>query len=428
MGIAVRHVMGVVLGVALAATLASCGGRTAAQQDPASWSDRLLPPENFRSWSYRLFARKGCPGRCASYFRYRAMGSAEWKHAPATNFVPGSSPRGDGTSVSTDVRGLKNGQEYEYQICAKETADEPACVGPDGTNSSTQRFMTPWRSTFATRDFSEWGDDHSRPDASIYRVESVARAGIPRRPGSSDTNVARFEVTAGDYAVGKVHSKLYKGFVLRGSPMQDWSGGTLLSRRGEEGGTYRAWFYLPADYRMGAPGQSDANVNLFQFKEFWPVGSNDTSSSVQAVAGLSKQARAARWGHPVPGVARDDDTTPLLTVNWSYAERRPAHTAAMRAPLGRWFEIRAEVHPGDRIDWFVDGHPFTTVTQADIAATAPPDANPKTRWSRGVGLSIPRGSGPAAGAGPSENFVFGVGHYGVPGRVWVDEAQFVPFP
>jgi hypothetical protein len=330
------------------------------------------------------------------------------------------------------TRGLRRGIHtfkvkaiYPRQVVKTTAVRAVVRVGgsPPAADSSGS---SPWGSTFATGDFSEWGDSGDRSDAGIYRVEDAAAAGIPARPGSSDTKVARFEVTPAQYSAGHMHSKVYQGFSLKNTLTSGWNGMRPLGDRDAVAGTYRAWFYLPADYKMYAnyPQPENAGVTMFQFKEFWPIAADDTYSMLQTALGLRNALGVKmQYGKTVGGVDPRDQTTPLLCANWQFAERKPGDVGVMKAPLGRWFEVRADVHPGDRTDYFVDGRKLTTITSADLAATAPQDSGKYDRYPRDIGMRMPANQY----GGASTSWVFGVGHYGVPGKLWVDQAGFTPF-
>jgi hypothetical protein len=131
--------------------------------------------------------------------------------------------------------------------------------------------------------------------------------------------------------------------------------------RGQEGGTYRAWYYLPESTHTVLQHNNDAThgwINIFQFKhsnpnmsgpghwnqlpEWWVnIANNDPNHIVLAVS---------HEGNPAYGYRNGPNSSNLPTV-----------------PFGRWFEIRADVRPGNRIDFYLDGQLFESGSQANTS-------------------------------------------------------------
>jgi len=285
------------------------------------------------------------------------------------------------------------------------------------TNPSTSPLA--WTSTFASGNFLEWGDDGRRSDAGTYKVVDAASVGVPARPGSADSKIALFSVNASQYASGNIHSKLYKGFSLKNTITSNWSGTTLLDNRSQVAGTYSAWYYVPANYTM----PTHDFVDIFQFKEFYPIKNNtDTYSIVQTGAWIRRTDDVRQqWPSKTGMIANNASDTPVLTVAWQYSERSPGNVGIATLPLGRWFNISATVYPNEKVVYTLDGKPWTTVTNADLQ-TAPADSDPYSRFSRSVGLQMPANQYGDA----STDWIFGVGHYGGIGALYVDETSFTP--
>ena len=129
----------------------------------------------------------------------------------------------------------------------------------------------------------------------------------------------RASVNTRQRAAGAYAAYLYKVWAVA-APETGWTGDFghpyERMRPGEEGGTYRAWCLLPRSTRRVLRHNNHGRygwVNIFQFKHSNPDGD----------------------GSHLP-----------------------------RVPFGRWFELRADVHPGDRIDFYLDGRRFDTGRQA----------------------------------------------------------------
>lgn len=228
-------------------------------------------------------------------------------------------------------------------------------------------------------------------------------------PPNGSANVARFELTAAQIAAGKVHSKLYKGWDANNARRSD-DAGRRLDRVVDRGsGSYSAWYYLPADYRMNDRGP----VNIFQFKEdysddagasFAGFGSDMQSAlSIWSTEGVKGRAGVYNRSAYDFGVAA---THPILAVDlWhqpAVKPRRGHQPAAVPAPLGRWFNVTAKIYAGDRVEYHVDGRLLDTWYNDEYPVGV--------RYAKAMG------------------WTFGVGHYGGnAGKLWVANVRYTPF-
>lgn len=247
-----------------------------------------------------------------------------------------------------------------------------------GTSSSTG---STWSDSFASGDFSGWswwgqGD----PTYAHRSVIDPTTEGVPRL-GSA--HVARFETTPADVAAGHPHAKIFKSF---GTEL-----GTPQSRPPTDvSGTYSAWYYLPATYKVSPRTW----VNVFQFKEKYRVpGADDTSDPlwwVQFTDAGWAQRTAAAWQENLPGASRPDAPVAMLNRQGNdWKEKR----RFLSVPLARWFEITAVVHQGDRIDFFLDGQSLDTAHASEYPVS-PFHGAAGTEWMWGVGNYSTAANGP----------------------------------
>lgn len=245
-----------------------------------------------------------------------------------------------------------------------------------------------WTSGFEEGDFSEWSW-WVRSDGGTFNVANADNEGIPAH---GESRVAHFEVSPDQYAPRNVHSKLLNNWAIQ-SPETAWhdDAGRPLERlpSNNPSGTYLAWFYLPPDY----VNTSDRWTNLFQFKESYLDAYGNHRQDPQWWINMS---RADAWPSPPTGASGRD---PVLHVNhWfqDYANYRPV---LMPVPRGRWFQVKAVLNQGDRIDWYLDGQRFDTSLNSTY---------PVGTLERSVG------------------WVFGIGHYDGIGKLWADDASYAP--
>lgn len=207
-----------------------------------------------------------------------------------------------------------------------------------------------WHSGFEGGNFREWswwgqGDD-TWGDISVV---DPSDEGVPRKEGD---RVGRFEVTDND----KPHAKLYKGFSLK-----------------QVSGSYRAWFYIPKDFAVPLGTAS----NVFQFKDHHGGGSDPTWWLQLSTASWAKRL-GGNWHGPQP--SRDD--APVIWMHW--IDNDFSRTVQFKAaPLGRWFEMRADVVDGQSIDFSVDGDHLDTARNSVYPVG--PLHDDSDEWTFGVG-------------------------------------------
>jgi len=212
---------------------------------------------------------------------------------------------------------------------------------PDPTPSTdTSNAGSDWGSAFEGSGFGEWSW-WGQGDSSYTGLSTVdpADRGIPRLNGRS----GRFQVTDSDAAAGRIHSKLYKYFHSGSGDRVNW-------RPTNVSGSYRAWYYLPTDYSV-RPGKW---VTPFQFKDqYWYTqrGGSEHSDPTWYLAFKNASDYGVSASRPDAPVA--------IVQHWKDWERgyRDYIYPGQRVPvpLGRWFEIRAEVYQGDRVEFYMDG-------------------------------------------------------------------------
>ena len=222
---------------------------------------------------------------------------------------------------------------------------------------------TRWSADFSTGDFSQWswwGQDD--PTYGHISVVDPATYGIPRPPLDGERRVGRMLVTKRDAKLGRVNAKLYKGWSRHGRPPADVSG------------TYSAWYFLRRRYAV--PLGTDANI--FQFKEKHG-GQSDPLWWVQlSTASWAERMRGSRWLGKRP--RRADQPVAVLNHADNRWRRR---STFMPVPLGRWFQIRADVRQGDRIDFTIDGRRFDTARQREYPIS--PFRADSQEWIFGIG-------------------------------------------
>lgn len=288
-------------------------------------------------------------------------------------------PAGTGPATSQASRVTRD-------ALGKKVDSRPA-PAPDATPAASTVGSSAWSAGFEGPAFSEWSW-WKRDDGGTFLPTSAQSEGIPALQGQ---DVARFEVTPAQQAAGQIHSKLLKNWAIA-SPETSWTddaGRRLETLPGNSpAGVYRASFYLPENYSKSP----ERWTNMFQFKESYHDSSGTWHQDPQWWLNIS---RAGSWSD-APSVPRPD--WPVVHVNhWNqdYSAYRPKLRAL---PLGRWFEIRAELYPGDRIDWYIDEQFF--------------DRSSASQYPVGISKEHPLG------------WVFGVGHYDGIGKLWADRVSF----
>ena len=226
------------------------------------------------------------------------------------------------------------------------------------------------------------------------RVVKPAAYGVPPRRGGTNGHVLRASVNTRQRAAGTYAAYLYKVWAVA-APETGWTGdfGHPYERMspGQEGGTYRAWYFLPRSTRRVLRHNNHGRygwVNIFQFKHSNPDGD-----------GPGRWAQPPQWWINIRN--SDPDRLALCVSHWerpAFCERRGLASSHLpRVPFGRWFQLRADVHPGDRIDFYLDGRRFDTGRQADY----------------GVGL-----------APGDSSWIFSPGWYLNTGTAYIDDVRF----
>jgi hypothetical protein len=194
------------------------------------------------------------------------------------------------------------------------------------------------------------------------RVVKPTAYGVPARPGGTNAHILRATVNNRQRAAGAYAAYLYKVWAIT-APETGWRGNLGRPferiRRGQEGGTYRAWYFLPRSTRRVLRHNNHGRhgwVNIFQFKHSNPDG-----------GGPGRWAQPPQWWINIRN--NDPDHLALCVSHWrkpSFCQRRGLASSHLpRVPFGRWFELRADVHPGKRIDFYLDGRLFDTGRQTD---------------------------------------------------------------
>jgi hypothetical protein len=231
--------------------------------------------------------------------------------------------------------------------------------------------------------YSDWSfvqaEDSSQGVPSLNEVATAASLGIAAHSG---TDVGKFQTTQAALDAGRPHSKVFKEWQLPNStPVTDEFGRALQSIPSSGiNGSYRAWYYIPSDYTYA--GVEWTNIFQFKLSEEGPFV-QDPQWWINIVGGSGNQPylHVENWG------------------NGTFTD--PGGLKA--APKGRWFEIRADIYEGNKIEWYLDGQFWQTVNHSTH------------KIGRGGATGTPR------------TWIFGVGHYGGVGRLYTDDASFTPF-
>lgn len=221
-----------------------------------------------------------------------------------------------------------------------------------------------WSSDFSRHNFTGWSW-WGQGQASIWGHVAVVRpssVGIPHLLGHY---VARFETTRSDLEHGRTNAKIYKAFYVKGP------GGSASPP--DVSGTYHAWFYVQRDFRV----PYGTAINIFQFKEQY-AGHSDPLWWVQLSTASWAEHRHASWRTPRPKRA----DAPVMSLNhWNNPWTR--HEVYAAVPLGRWFEISADLYQGKKIDFYLDGRPLDTASAREYPVS--PFHSDSQAWTFGVG-------------------------------------------
>jgi hypothetical protein len=184
-----------------------------------------------------------------------------------------------------------------------------------------------------------------------------ASYGVPKLDG----NALRASVTEAQRDAGQYAAYLYKVWAVAApeTSFENEFTGHPYERmtRGQEAGSYRAWYYLPESTKTTLQHNSDEThgwVNIFQFKHSSPD-----------MDGPGQWNQPPEWWVNI----RNNDPNHLSLVvshegNPGWGERN-GQDVQPEVPFGRWFELRADVHPGNRIEFYLDGKLFETGHQSD---------------------------------------------------------------
>lgn len=235
---------------------------------------------------------------------------------------------------------------------------------------------------FEGGNFQNWSfvqaqDPNLGPGSAYNYVSTASSFGITAHSGQDVAQFSRPSTSS------QLHAKVFKEWSNVGKHDQFGRVEDKLPDGGNPNGVYSAWYYLPKDYKA-----NNGWVNIFQFKEDgYTNGQWHQDPSWWLNLGPSN-AFGSTGSEPT-----------LFVTNWGnnlnhYANFKPAVT---KAPVGRWFEVKAELHENDRIDWYVDGHKF--------------DTSRDSTWD--VGRFYDQ----------SNKWIWGVGHYQGMGKFWVDDAK-----
>jgi hypothetical protein len=224
------------------------------------------------------------------------------------------------------------------------------------------------------------------PDQANPALSGVVLASTYGFAAHSGVCVGMFKTDHTAWLANLYHSKVYKQFQFTGSTtVVDVHGNNLQAAPSNSiNGTYRAWYYVPTSgfdwYTTGS--------NIFQFK-------------------LDEQdpfRQEPQWWVSFQAVNNDLAQGLQIKVN-SYSQGGSyVNPGGLKTiTRGQWFEIRADVYEGSKIDWYFGGAFWQTSLASSSAI------------GRAAALYTPR------------SWVFGVGHYGEGGPLFIDDASFTPF-
>ncbi len=188
-----------------------------------------------------------------------------------------------------------------------------------------------------------------------------AAYGVPARPGGTNNHVLRAAVTAAQRDAGHYAAYLYKVWAVA-APETSWENEFTHQpyermTKGQEAGTYRAWYYLPESTRTTLQHNSDAThgwVNIMQFKYSSPN-----------MDGPGRWNQPPQWWVNIRN--NDPNRITFVVSHWNNPAwgERLGQARQPLVPFGRWFELRADVHPNNRIEFYLDGQLFETGYQSD---------------------------------------------------------------
>lgn len=297
-----------------------------------------------------------------------------------------------------------------------------AVAGPllGGTAHADPRFAKrraaggahPWSATYESGSFDDW-TWWKRPefDAGEFSVISSGTDGVVAHGGCK---LAKFATTQAQVDSGLIHAKLYKEWAVA-APETQWTddaGRPLAPMANKDAsGTYSSWFYIPSDVQWPSGW-----TNIFQYKSSWP---NADGASVSSEPQWWVDAMAADAWNGFPGVQRPRradgslpaDKEPLLVIsNWT--EKRADGSTPnwqdrlIAPPVDQWFKITSRVDQGVSNRFALDGETWFIGNNSE--------------WPVGM---VPTPTHPT---NDYSGWIFGVGNYGGPSRIYSDDARFRP--
>jgi hypothetical protein len=242
-----------------AIALAGCSGRTTGATNVTQQSNG--------SYSARLNAVGSCSQSCAAYIRWRQVGTSAWTNGTQLNSGPI-----DNAPFAFTATGLAQRTQYEYQACGKEASFSAfVCVGPDGSNSSTQRFATGVTSLtrLSTDPYTNASSQHAtevEPDSFAFGNTIVAAAQVGRFFDGGASNI---------------------GFATSTNGGTSWTSGFLPGITVFAGGSFAR--------------VSDPSVAYDAAHNVWLVVSLPLSAAVDGAAVVANRSTngGTTWGNPV---------------------------------------------------------------------------------------------------------------------------------
>lgn len=247
-------------------------------------------------------------------------------------------------------------------------------------------MATVFKDDFETGDFTKWSyiqgasTSQGGPGPQYNYVASASSFGIQAHSGD---DVAKFERPAS--ATNLPHAKAFKEWSQVGKRDQFGRIEDKMPNDGDPSGTYKVWYYLPKDYQF----TSREWTCLTQFKEEGIENGKWTQNPSWGISMSSAQA----WGDP-------GGTKPVMFASY-YQNPWGYEPVKVDVPLGRWFEMRADLYENDRIEWYLDGKKFDTSYDSQ----------------HDVGRYYDK----------SEGWIYGIGHYLGTGKLYADDASYETF-